>query len=931
MVKRGIMSAKDLLNQIKNNNIFLLCEVDVSNEEYDTLIEYTKNKVSILNKMSNPSDDLLLALTLVQIAIREYKDGNYWRYFWKKIGIDNIFATKQTFIGKIFLLTINKYNLFTIEASENENAKYVENIKAHAFIPNNYLYGYYDFLYSFYEGNLLRTIPNDLSPELIPMQKFMKNTLSLSNDSVKLDNSEFKKSRTYRLLKASRIVFANMDTQKLSNIMLKHLQILDNFYYDNIVPDGKNRFNSGFAIWAEKFENELIEKTSKKRIRKRGPVSHKPYFEFINDKCFIVIPPQKFREDEVDDEVHLFINGIDYKKLDIYNQWGIKVSEEEKIEIDDIFDSYEIMIDSKTFKKYKIPKQDYRIFNDDWKEILYPKHNCNYIVYKKNLEVNSKKNNIITYPFGDYPDWCICQADFEDNTIVTINDVPLTIKKEFTGKTDLEQFVSNRYYIENENGEKLHTVYRHISISFIIKKINKERVILHCNNEKFTNIDIPGSTTFFEIENDNSSIGVEINLNNILVAKDGVYKIWIDEPQNKRLIIEYLLISNLRCSPKASRYFLRKYAKIITNGNYDLIPVNCMPYNENNVYSLNLDEYKEAKFYITVDDIKYIVKVPVHVVEFNYNNEWVWTKPKFVWIDDFSNDLFVKLPGAIKCRVYLNNAYEDSIMGNFNNGIFEFDLTAIRNEILSSNKDKHLLHIVFEDTKEHDEELFVILKSLWFNKIEYQNINGQFCVIADYYGNANLYFDFYDRNGQCVANHKLIQNGINIIPELAVNDLYDIVKHITQSDEFGFDEMEIAPAFRMKNQGIISTYENCSIKINHIIHEGKKLEISRTYTIKNSKKYDGKSYIGTLYEKQNGERFVEHILFPRVLYRLIDGKNNQFQLYIEEAPNDWIEPIYDKLNKRIITDDMATSKNVNQYKVLFDDNTVYKYNVRREK
>ncbi len=133
------MSTKDLLNQIKNNNIFLLCEVDVSDEEYDTLIEYTKNKVSILNKMSNPSDDLLLALTLVQIAIREYKYGNYWRYFWKKIGIDNISATKQTFIGKTFLLTINKYNLFTIEASENENAKYVENIKAHTYHSKKYM------------------------------------------------------------------------------------------------------------------------------------------------------------------------------------------------------------------------------------------------------------------------------------------------------------------------------------------------------------------------------------------------------------------------------------------------------------------------------------------------------------------------------------------------------------------------------------------------------------------------------------------------------------------------------------------------------------------------------------------------------------------------------------------------------------------------
>lgn len=922
------MSVKNFLEKIKGETIFLLSEIEVSNEDYDTLINYAKNRINTIDSTIPASDDILLALTLVQIAVREYAEGNYWRYFRKILDVPELPQYKQTYIGKSFLKTLEKYEMFIIDQSENGNAKYIENIKAHAFVPNNYLNGYYDFLYSFYEGNLLRSIPEDLSEDLLPMQNFMMSSLSSSDDSIKLENSGYKKTKTYRLLKASRIVFANMDTYALSNIMLKHLQILDQFYYDNVLPNDTDRFSKGFLNWTKDFENELEDKKIRKFTRKRGPVSHKPYFRFVNDKYFLIIPPQKFREEEIEEEVYLYVNGSKVKKLDIYNNWGIKISEEEKIEVDDIFSSFEIIIDSKKSKRYEIPKRVYRIFNETWEELITPKHDVNYFVYKKGVSIKPNKEGIISYPFAEFDEWNICQIDFDDDTVVYIDELPLTIKKVFTGKTDLEQYVTNRYYIEDGCGNRIHTVYRHIVISFIIKKSNLDRAILHCNDEQFSNIDIPGTTTFFDIENDETSIGVEMDLNNILISKDGVYKIWVDEPQNKRLIIEYLLISNLWCSPKSSRYFLRDYAKILTNGNYDLTPENCTVYEEENTYSLNLHNHKEAIFYINVDGVKYTVKVPVRVVEFNFKDEWIWSKPQYVWIDDFSNDLYIKLPGAIKCKVYLNDSYEDSVMGIFKNGVFEFNVTDIRNEILSSPKKRHSLHIVYEDTKSHDEELFVVLKSLSFKKIEYQNINGEFCIIVDYIGNANCYFDIYSKDGKCVANHKLIQNGINIIPELDVKELYDIDSHITQPDEFGFDEIELESPYRMKNQGIISTYENCSIRITFVKNNYKKLEFNRTYTIKKIKKYNDSSYTGVLYEKQNGGRFIEHILFPKVLFKFIEGKNNQLLLYVEED-GDWIEPIYDKLNKKLITEDMITTKNFDRYLPLFENETIYKYKIWR--
>lgn len=55
----------------------LLCEVEISYDEFYQLIEYSKEKIKINKTSSFNKPDELLSLTLVQIGIREYDDRRF--------------------------------------------------------------------------------------------------------------------------------------------------------------------------------------------------------------------------------------------------------------------------------------------------------------------------------------------------------------------------------------------------------------------------------------------------------------------------------------------------------------------------------------------------------------------------------------------------------------------------------------------------------------------------------------------------------------------------------------------------------------------------------------------------------------------------------------------------------------------------------------
>ncbi len=105
------------------------------------------------------------------------------------------------------MTTLRHFNLFIIEHGRGSRYAYVENIKANAFVPNNYLFGYFDFLFSFYDRNLFRQILDDIEESIYEIIDFMVDSLSSSSDSdnIRIENYGNKPAKTYRLLKATRL------------------------------------------------------------------------------------------------------------------------------------------------------------------------------------------------------------------------------------------------------------------------------------------------------------------------------------------------------------------------------------------------------------------------------------------------------------------------------------------------------------------------------------------------------------------------------------------------------------------------------------------------------------------------------------------------------------------------------------------------------
>ena len=100
-----------------------------------------ENKSSTLDRVLVPKEDLVLSLFLVQVAIRQYKEGKFWKVFNEQLELE-ISAAKQNYLGQIFIRTIQKYNLYELSKEEANIQMYVENIKAHAFVANYYMKGF---------------------------------------------------------------------------------------------------------------------------------------------------------------------------------------------------------------------------------------------------------------------------------------------------------------------------------------------------------------------------------------------------------------------------------------------------------------------------------------------------------------------------------------------------------------------------------------------------------------------------------------------------------------------------------------------------------------------------------------------------------------------------------------------------------------------
>lgn len=933
---------KRIQEEFASSRIELISQITITDEEYENLLRYVRDKSRNSRVQMIIPTDVVLSVAMVQIAIRAYSEGNYWECFDEEVGIE-IPQNKKYYFAQIFAKTIQKYKLFELEQENHSKNSYVENIKAHSFVPNRYLTNYFDFLFSFYDRNLFRQLTNEIDEDIDDLIGFVSESLNRNDDIVSIEKSGNKPAKSYKLLKATRTMIAQSATTIVRDTFFDHLVLMDNYYYDGNLPNETDRFSEGFQEWVEKKNSEIntSEHISRKRKTKES-FFHKPHFliERSSNELYLVIPSQKFRTEGFVNQARVEIRtGSEFitKHLEVYKAYGVLVSEEVKIPITDLFAEYDVIISANDTKEYIIQRKEYRVFDEDFDESSKLKKGTNYLLVEKGASVTGN----ITERF--FNNTCrmwdeYCYDNINENTVLYINAKPLSLIGEFSEKP-LFECVSKEYSLY-KNDRQVQTAFKHPVISFKINKMAISRSRLFVNNNIYS-IENDCNITVFDFPNEKDIVGVSIDLNALLPSEDAVYRISLDEPGNNlRLLTHYVFITELRCRVSKPRYTFSNTAEITLSGDYIINPLNC-ELNEYGEYVVDLSDGNEAgEFELDFQNETYKLLVPLKVFRFGFEKQWQLIRPDFLWYSDLKNELYVSIPGATEVKAYLNREESECICGEmYKEGKFKLDISSFVAKIKDTTSAVVYINLMFFDNRWRKISLYRVQRRPWIDHFLLVCEDGQMAIDAKYQSRNPLYVEFYDYNTEELAFGTQIENGITYLPEFVKDKLYTLKKYEVESDEFGFGDNYTMIGNPIHKYGYVdvSDLSNCKMFITSILNNEDWLKQQYSYVVFDIQKESDNVYFGKMMyslKTKPGEQRPRHkTLFEKIRFEVIldDSEIQVLSLNIIEGEDIYI-PYYDSKSQVLISENndvLMQSKEFQRYIPLYEDETTYHVDFRR--
>lgn len=926
------MSLDNIRLKIKEGKIRLLGQIDISDDEYDELIIILNKYIRNMDMQQRVKSNIYISMALVQIAIRYFKEGRYWDCF-EELGI-NASSAKKHYLGEIFLETLKEYGLFIID-SDVSYMQIVENIKAHTFIPNEYMDDYFLFLFSFYDKNLFRQLDDQIENEIEGLKACINENL-VRNNSLKLAKIGTKSVKTYRLLNATKFVIAQNDANFIQNLIMPHLKLLDSYYYDGLLPKIGDRYSRGFIKWINNKQNEEILEKNKFKS-KHNYFSRRPYFVFNEEinKSQLIIPEQKFIQDDILSNNAIFIDNKKYK-FDLYRTFGAIASEVITINEVNPFKNYSIKIPAISHN-FNIPQKNYRIFDSEWIEIPKIKKGiCNILVKSKSKVKVSNGETVYEDLKKDIMKY---QIIVNEKTCIYIDDKVESISGEFK-----EEYIFNYIFKEYEVykdiklEQRLQGCYKHPVLRLSLEEHIINGCILSCNKKKFKLSEIANI-----YNTDYKTKSIEIYLDNFLENEDGLYEIYLLEPTKiKRHLVSYVLISKLRFHTDKSIYIYSNQAKIEVDNGYNLEGVNCTRQN-NNIFILNLNEEQSiAIFKLNLQGQIYFIALPIKIFKYYLNKKWNIERPEYIWYDDLENEIYFKIPEMKSANLFLNK--KNKLVGVHDSDcIFKFDITSFRHEIEERGLKKVRLFLEFYDETRRYEESIDILKENWINKIRLikDASDNRVKLEVDFLGKNMLCVDIKENVSEnCIISKREMSNGLNDIPELDFKQLYKMCIYDLISDEFGFSD-EYKYKFTIRKIGAIDYQDisNCNLYIKGIIHENINLKFNREYMIFNLIKIDKNKYKGKIkyrihqYNKKNSFWNQSDTDIKSIILDIKNG-DTFIEAYSKDAGN-WCDIWYDSKQKILIEPDNnllyeSFSKHRDRLSSLNEENTQFNIDIRRE-
>lgn len=953
-----MLSENKIIETIKNNNFNLLGQIQISEEEYKELIDYSKRIIRYMSPSIGARKNVIFSLALVHIAIREYKEGRFWPCFCDVIG-EKVSSSKLNYCGKIFAITVKELGLLYVSKEDYSSQMYVENIKMHAMVMNYYMEGFWEFLSSYYEKNLFRQISDDLFEDIELLSEFMKKTLSNNSDSFVEEESKGHAAKSYKLLKGTRCFFAYSNVDTIISSLKPLLRYIDVYYYDSEYPDSNNRYAESFIRWCKKRETK--EKSAERQNRNRLIASKRPYihFDFDNMMQYLVIPSQKFRDNECEGEasVEISINGFTKTiDLDIYRSFGLYISEIVKVPIPSVFDDISIIIKSGVIKKYRILSSNYRILNKNNDFIYKIALGDNLLLIKKDTNVSYEGRTTIVDYSNEYGGFDLYVLKITDDSIIHIGKRKISILGEYSEIPYFEEEISH-FEVFDLNENKLVVTRSHPTISFMVHERKISGTVLIVNEKKYSLDKVDKIIGYSTINIKDKAI--TIDLERVLPSIDGTYNVYIDIPDDRNIYIsKYVRINKMDFSFNKGLYSADDSIYLWINNRCDSI----WPDREDiSLVSIDddSDEYiipfveneNEVYFHLELNE-KLLIKLPINILKFGFSkDELTCHQPEFIWYSDLKETIYCSAPNMSEIRVYINHEKEKYVKGfSIGSGLFRVDISELKQRICKNIYNGWTyLNIVCIGTKKYSYPLYSVLRVLWVEPyFDFVLVDGKLGFDVELYGKAQLLIDIEDEyTKEKIVKDKVINNGVNVFPELPLDGVYNIIPKMIEEDEFGLNKRSLKMR-ALFNQSYIDldNLTDCRLSVADLLYFEEEKKLSYEYRIDIRKKVDMCTFEGymhglkrkkTRYDLTEDKRIPDKKKLGKVQIKIIEESDKCIYIQIysstyEQNPEEWIEFYYDdKYNTLLHSNDnvLRQCDSYERFIFLADDET--KYRVMKKK
>ncbi len=932
-----MISTEDIENFIKENNISLLeqIRVNLSKKEKLELVKYAKRMIPRINKVI---PDLRLSIALVIVAKQIYDQGNFWGNLSEVLQID-IPSNKTTIIGQIFLKTIKKYNLFEAEKHKKNN-EYVQNILAHCFIPQNYRENFYEFIFSFYDRNLNRCIPENIDEDIQDLKRYMKKMQNTKDEELHFDVSKNHSAVSYKLIKSIQTVIAEEDVI-IHRTLLEYLELIDNYVYINSIE----KMPKSLINWCEnKFEKLSSRRGSKYRNIPRFRNST-PFigYSVANGKAYIVIPERKFSEDICQAVIKIKKDNEDYcsRELELCQAYGcIKSDDVEFIEIDnnDLFSEFKVFCNEKLIKT--IENAPFRIFQNiknsngniciDYFEIneFHEGEICILTQPEKTIELNNATmlhKNINNRTCNTYI------FNMKQDTTVLIDGIPFDNNCFDKDNEIFKPFFNspNNFRMKKEDGNNIICTYSHPKLYFRnpYELLEKNPFILCSNNKP---ICLKENSEIKKLSSDIEY--AVIDLTNYIDNKIGEYIIQLDISGQHRInLCQYLLIDDLDFKTDKILYLFDQKAIITQDTHHNIEAENARIIDNITVdnptiinYEYQIEDDFIVKFDIELANKNYKIEIPLQIFQYSFNNRnWLYSKKEHIYNHELKNYFYVKIPNINDAILYMSNDSYFPIHSKNRGDYLEFDISQITEKVNETDCFKDDLNIEFEyfDKKICKENIGEIINQIDIKSFKFDFDESKQCVYID----TEFYTEKY-KFGVVIRNvetneilNLYLQCGRNYIEDLDSQGIYDITKYIEKKNLFGKTSDDKKTLEVLKKQTptkVLFIPSNCQIIITNLYYENKRYPLNYNYQIAKGRAFPN-YYWGVLYP-----------LHKPVIFDFV--KNDNYKIYFKLSNQ--VEFCYDIETKLLLPSDTPfLHKNYSRYLFLDYDNTYFSVTIKENR